>query len=126
MHHKTVVPCEPTWTVTAVSPVDRFIPSSQRCHSYFLTSPYRTQKRSVNADIPAIEEEEEEGRAFGGGRMTTTTTTMAMAMEMERSGGGDTHAAGVRRPMSSSKGGGGGEGKTTNAIRIPRRTNSAS
>ena len=38
--HKTVMLCEPAWTVTAVSPVDRFLLSLQHRHSCFLTSTY--------------------------------------------------------------------------------------
>ena len=57
VHHKTVVRYEPAWTVTAASPVDRFIPSSQRRHSCFLTSTSHMQQRSVDADIPEMEEE---------------------------------------------------------------------
>ena len=64
MHHKTVVPCEFAWTVTAVLPVDLFILSLQRRRSCFFTSNSRTQQRSVDYSIPDMEEEEEEG---GGG-----------------------------------------------------------
>ena len=64
VHHKTVVPCEPACTVTAVSPVDQFLPSLQRHLSYFstststffLTSTSCKQQQSFNADIISMEE----------------------------------------------------------------------
>ena len=98
MHHKSVLPCEPAWTTTAVSLVDQFLPPWQLCCSCFLISTSRTKQRSVDAVIPAMEEEEEEVRAFGGsvGRGTTTTTnTMATDMAKDRSGGGGTGGGGA-------------------------------
>ena len=85
------------------------------------------QKRSIGAAFIEMEEEEEEWRAFGGGGgTTTTTTTLATATDTDRTVGGGTHAAGVRRPRSGSIGGGGEEWTSTNAIRLPMRTTSAS
>ena len=144
-HHKAVVPCEPAWTVTAVLPVELFLPSSQRRHSYQLY---------VDSAIPVIGEEEEEGRAFGGGgtkntttktttttttntktttttmnktttsTMMNTTTTMATSTvsATNRGGRGGTHASRVCRTRRGSTGGCGGEGTNTNTIRFPRKT----